>query len=422
MVKNSDKIFWALLSFFCLGLGAAFGLGFWSMISAILLFSSLLAIGLCFVAENIVDSSAKYLNYLLGMFILTSILLGPEGKPVFTWWMGFYVLAFLIWILSFKVEFVKKNKVWIILGLIVVGQGGALLAYQNVFSDVVYEVNYGVDYLLKGIFPYTAIPITHLGDPWRYYYLPGGLFLSIPFRLILGDARWVFIVAEIITVFVLKKISKGSTGENQKTIEALILIPLVVPKVSLAYFWNGNIEWLLIVSVSCLAYFLIKKNKWATGIALGLGVGIKQQFIIYPALFLWNRYSKKTLLIAVMLAGLIVLPFAIWDYKTMSDALLYVNNKTPIPERVTLWSLFYHLGIILPKEVRTLMLFGAIAISGGVAYLGRHSYSKAFIGAGLGMTLASLLANFSAYNYFHYALFLVALGLIFSLLEKEKVI
>ena len=279
-------------------------------------------------------------------------------------------------------------------------------------EDVYKFLNSGVDALVRGVNPYGTIPAS-LDGPWKFTYPPGVLLLVAPFRLLFGDVRWSYILGELIAVLLMARVVRRRMPQAlERWQEALLLIPLVLPRASQAFFVFTNHEWLL-VALAVIALFLAADGAWvATGIVLGIGIATKQYFIVFPVVFLLPVVRPRSIALGLGVAFLITLPFLLWDFKAFIVDVFGNLGNAPDPTRVTIWAVLTNLGAS-PGVVgaRVLAVIGLAAVV--LLWLkSRRDLSTSLRACGLALLLFVLTSTFAAYNYYVYALVFYTWGLV----------
>lgn len=278
-------------------------------------------------------------------------------------------------------------------------------------QDVWRFLNFGADTLLKGQNPY-GNALGADGDIYRLTYPPAAVVLLAPFRLFLGDIRWAYIACEAIVVVLLPRLLQRHNLRVARWQEAVVLVPLVMPRASQAFFIFSNQEWLLL-ALALGALLLAIDRRWLlAGLLVGLGIASKQYFVVFPILYLLATFRARPVLVGIAVAVVVTLPFLVWDPGRLVDHLVGALSLPPDPDRVTAWAILVHLG--LPQSR---LLADALALTGGVtalvlAWVGRRRLSSQLLACGLGLFAFTLGATFAGYNYYAYGLVFVTWGLL----------
>jgi hypothetical protein len=311
---------------------------------------------------------------------------------------------------------------WRLLGTLtlLLGAGAAVIVQVPYppHQDVFRLLNYGVDALVRGQNPYGQVMGAD-GGLFRFTYPPAILVLLAPFRVILGDIRWGYIVAEALAVLlVVSLIRQRSTPRRlagdpppvphartprlARWEEALLLTPLALPRAGQAFFVFSNHEWVLL---ALTAGALSLRASWIfSGVVLGLGIASKQYFLVFPALFLLPAVSYRGLAFGAGVALLVTLPFLVWNPGEFINHVFGNLGSAPDPERLTIWAAAAHLGLN-PGRAGAFVL-AALGAAGTAAlwWVGRRNLSTSLAACGLALAWFSLCATFAAYNYYVYAL------------------
>ena len=135
-------------------------------------------------------------------------------------------------------------------------------------QDVWRFLNFGVDALLKGRDPYGNV-VGADGVTIRLTYPPGVVVLLAPFRVIAGDIRWGYVLCEALVVALLPPLLRRVGAGVARWQEALILLPLVLPRASQAFFVFSNQEWLLL-ALGSAGLLLSMDRRWLlAGVVMG---------------------------------------------------------------------------------------------------------------------------------------------------------
>ncbi|MDH7570227.1 MAG: hypothetical protein QHJ73_11665, partial [Armatimonadota bacterium] len=137
-------------------------------------------------------------------------------------------------------------------------------------SDIYSFTNGGADRLLRGENPYTGSypPWTADGrGMWNYYtYPPGFLLLSLPGRWLLGDVRWMHLLAIFFAAGCLYRMGRG-VAEGERRL--LVLLLLLHPR-SLYLHEQAFTEPMVAAVALAMATAAVEKRWVATGALVGL--------------------------------------------------------------------------------------------------------------------------------------------------------
>jgi hypothetical protein len=308
----------------------------------------------------------------------------------------------------------RRARLYIAGMLLVFAHAHYLLRFPHpLHQDVWTFLNGGVDLLARGHDPYQGVPLMEEGvaKTLAYTYPPGALLVLAPFRLLAGDVRWAYIVAEAVVV-VLWGRWLVARGRADRGLEALVLIPLALPRTSQAFYIFSNHEWTLLALALGALLLALRGRDLIAGIVLGLGVASKQYFVVFPALFVFRGLRRPALVAAVAVVVVVTTPFLAWDAGHFLTDVLGNLAQTPDADRLTVWAALAHVGIRLPRAGLLLLAATALGITGLTAWRTRADPSAALCACGVCLALVALCSSFAAYNYYFYALVFVAWGLL----------
>ena len=189
-------------------------------------------------------------------------------------------------------------------------------------------------------------------------------------------------------------------------------MPLVFPRTNQAYFDYGNHDWILL-ALAAGAVALRRRWFWC-GVLLGLGIATKQYFVIFPILYLLPWLDRRALAVAAVTAAVMVLPFLAWDAGRLLHDTTNQLGAPPDPDRLTIYAMLRGAGVDVGRAGAAVLALVGLVLAVGCAWLGRRSLDRALVACGVGLCLFTLCADFSAYNYFGYALAFVAWGIAIS--------
>jgi hypothetical protein len=300
-------------------------------------------------------------------------------------------------------------------------------------QDVFRFLNHGVDALLQGRDPYVPVPADGAD---RLTYPPGVLLLGLPFRVLFGDVRWGYLVAEAASVALLWGLARRlGRRPGDAWIDALILLPMALPRLAIAYFDFSNHD-LTLVPLALAGLLLALPGgevgaplpdaaappasarppgpAWrpiAAGVVLGIGIAAKQYFIVFPGLFLAAFLPPATIVAALLAAAALVLPFLAWSPGDMLHNLFSELGQTPDVSRLTAYSGADRLHLAGGALLRLLGLLG-IAITLALAWLTRRDLGASLRACGIALAAFAFCAPFAAYNYYGYAFWFLCCGLL----------
>jgi len=330
------------------------------------------------------------------------------------------LLAALAFILLEPLKPLKQYRLWVVTPLLLAAHVALLLHFNLPKQDVYRFLTFGVDGLFHhGINPYLPIhdPVSSDVLPYTFTYPPGALLLVAPFRLLLGDVRWAYIVAEGVFVAAVALMARRDR-ELQPWQQAVILLPLVFPRTNQAFYDYGNHEWLLL-ALAASALLLRRHWLWC-GLLLGVGLATKQYFILFPLLFLVPWVERRALVAAAATAAIIVLPFVVWDAGRLFHDTTNQLGAPPDAERLTLYAMMRGAGFDIGRGGATLLALVGLLLTGACAWLGRLRLDRALVACGVALAVFTLCADFAAYNYYGYALAFVAWGMALSDVDEGQ--
>jgi hypothetical protein len=389
-------------------------LAFFSPTSAVAIVAGVLVLALAAIAPD--PPGGDHVGYpvlLVGLAVLTAIaplLPGPPDPLLIALTIGAAVAFYLCGALPA----LRPYRLLLPALLLITAHAVVILRLPvPPHQDVWRFLNFGADALLKGQDPYRNV-VGADAVPIRLTYPPAVVLLLAPFRLVLGDIRWAYLLCEAVVVVLVPRLVRHAGGEVARWQEALILIPLALPRASQAFYVFSNHEWLLL-ALALGGLVLALDRRWLlAGVLFGLGIAAKQYFIVFPMLFLLPTLRLRVLFAAIAVAVLVTLPFVAWGPAELLDHVIGNVNNAPDPDRDTVWAMLVHAGV---PATRTLAL--QLALWGGaatlaLAWLGRRSLQSQLLCCGLALFAFTLGATFAAYNYYVYGLVFVTWGLMLS--------
>lgn len=311
----------------------------------------------------------------------------------------------------------RRYRLYAAAGLLVAAHVHYLLRFPApAHEDVFQFLNQGVDLLARGKNPYLGVPVVESGVhiSLTYTYPPGALVVLAPFRLLLGDVRWAYVAAEALVVLTWRYLL-ASTGHLSRGREALVLIPLVLPRTSQAFYIFSNHEWVLLALALAGLVLLARGREVAAGVCLGIGVVSKQYFLLFPALFLVPALTRRTITVALVTAACIVAPFLAWAPGPFLRDIFGNVAQSPDPDRLTLWALANTAGVAVPRPLLAALSVAALLLVLVGAWWTRQELPRAILVCGVSLAVFVLCSGFAAFNYYAYALTFVCWGLLLPL-------
>lgn len=279
------------------------------------------------------------------------------------------------------------------------------------------------DYLKKGAFgfisgnnPYSMMYTKMYKDvtPDFYSYLPGMIFLTLPFILILGDPRFTVIAAEFMVALIIYKLS-----EKNKSRYIFPLLLLNNP-ISLYMVEQSYTEPIILFLLVLFAWGILKNKRIATIISFGLALATKQYVIfLLPLIMRLKMDFKKILFIitgVILTAAVFVIPFYLWSpVDFLHDAVFLQLNFPPRYEGLTLFSFLYKFGISYNVTV------GNILIAAGLIFVyirKKINISQFFYLSSFAYLIIFFFNKWAFINYYYLISQLLLIGVI---LDDNKI-
>jgi hypothetical protein len=397
-----------------LALGLADRVAFYSPFSAAAIVAAVVVLAVAAAAPD--PPASDHIGYpplLVALSVFSALLpLVPGGPDPAT--IGLTLAGGLVFYLAGAVPRLRPLRLWLCAALLI-GAHAVIILRVPVppHQDVWRFLNYGIDVLVRGQNPYSNI-IGPDGLVIRLTYPPAVVLLLAPFRVVLGDIRWAYILCEALVVVLLPRLLRRAGGGVARWQEALILIPLVLPRASQAFYVFSNHEWLLLALVLGGLLLALDRGWLLAALLLGLGIASKQYFIIFPVLFLLPTLRPRVAIAAIAVAVLVTAPFVAWGPADFWDHVLGNVNNAPDPDRVTAWAILVHAGVPASRMLTLeLALWGAAATL-ALAWLGRRRLQSQLLACGLALFAFTLGATFAGYNYYVYGLAFFTWGLMLA--------
>lgn len=270
------------------------------------------------------------------------------------------------------ISFLKKESlfpklkflvVFLFIGLAVFGGAISLMKLRaktlpfEFINDSALQTEISGKYLLLGLNPYKeSFAESNLAE-WSYLDDEGGttnpalfqnvhsplpiIVSAIGFRIFAQAFGWfdfrVFLLAAYLSLLVLGWLKFGFKEEY------LLFLGLV----GLNPYFIGNMMWgtndILVLAFLFWSLFSLGKKKFLwTGILFGLGLATKQTLWLAAPFYLfyvWQKYQPKGfrpfLLGLIVSAGILFLPFAVWDFKAILNSLVFYVNSSPVAGLIT---------------------------------------------------------------------------------------
>jgi hypothetical protein len=387
-------------------------LAFFNLTGAVLILAGAAILGLAAIAPDPPgDNHIVYPVLLVGLAVMTALTTevpAPRDLTV----AGLTVGGAVAFYVCTTVPGLRRYRLYLAGGLLIAAHAVIVLRVPvPPHQDVWRFLNFGVDALFKGQDPYSNY-IGPDGKVIRLTYPPAALLLLAPFRVLLTDIRWGYIACEAIVVLLLPRLVRRAGGSVARWQEALILIPLVLPRAAQAFFVFSNQEWLLLV-LAVGALVLALDSRWlGSGLLVGLGIASKQYFVVFPVLYLLPTLRRRAVLTGIVVAVAVTLPFVAWGPSAFVDHVFGNLASAPDPDRVTIWAMLAHAGLPSGRAVSAVLAVAGSAAALALAWAGRRSLSTSLMACGLGLFAFTLGATFAGYNYYVYGLVFITWGLL----------
>jgi hypothetical protein len=300
-----------------------------------------------------------------------------------------------------------------LLAMIGAGTDLALASSQMVWGkagiDVFWFTQRSAERLLHGLNPYgMAYPTTTPGLLSAHFpYGPALLLLAAPFRL-LGDVRLtnaaaMMLLFACVGILARRHMGDAVAGRYLALAVAMPFSPFMIVQ-----------AWPEVYPVAGVALWLVLRPRhtgWAV-VALGTGlctVPTALPLIVFP--WLWWRDARREVTLAVLVALLICVPFALWAGvgKFLADTVLLQLRLAPRSDALSINGLLAHLGRpLLPGWVG--ISVSAVCL-GAFALWGTREWDAALLMGAVLTLLAFVTAKWAFFDYY----FIVAVGLVLAL-------
>lgn len=221
------------------------------------------------------------------------------------------------WEIKSIIPSIANHRLALIIALNVSIRMFVLLGSPNPIIDVFHSLKEAPKAIIQGINPYdySYSKVYRDIEPFTYFpYPPAALYLVTTSVILTNDPRFLFIVSETATAYLLYKILKRKkVSQNISELVAFSYLFFPATFFVLEQSWLDPAVTFLLVFFAYLANYYPKKQ-FLAAIALGLAMGVKQYLIILPIFFLRNiaKY-KKILIFAAAVFVLTTLPFVLAD-------------------------------------------------------------------------------------------------------------
>lgn len=280
--------------------------------------------------------------------------------------------------------------------------------------DVFEFLRNGVYDLASGKNPYSSVyPDIYPGRVFDYYnYLPGSILVTAPFVLLMNDPRYALVVAEVLTAFLVGKLS----GRGEKGI--MLAVTFLYNPMALYLLEQSYVEPLIVFWLTLTAWLVAKKKFWLAGMAFGISLSIKQHVsLVLPLVFgLVSTFFGKArfvfVAVALAVASLVVAPLALWNAKDfLHDVLFVLIELPPRYDALNVPSLFLRLGVGLDSY----LWGGAVLFSLFWIYRQKtNSLARFFYFSSLTFFSFFLFNKWAFLNYYYLVSQLFLLGVVFG--------
>lgn len=239
----------------------------------------------------------------------------------------FYSRLLVFFLLPLLYLFPRQQKIrpWGFLTIVIVAFAFRVwmpIVSPNPTIDVFIYIQDSAKHFLQGMNPYT-IPFDHRLSGIRvwnvgYPYPPGGLYLHTLGYLLLGDARYIYILAEAVFCFTLWHIA----GRNESRVfgELLVLLFLSHPHGTfvLEQAWT---EPLILLSLSLFLLSKIHGKETLAAAVQGYMLHVKQYLLYFAIHWLMMMRRRLDFLMGVFVMLLVPLPFLLVDMSGFWNAI-----------------------------------------------------------------------------------------------------
>lgn len=152
-----------------------------------------------------------------------------------------------------------------------------------------------------------------------YPYGPATTVFQTPFRLLLGDVRYAYVLALLVVAAVLWRLAGPRVGP------ALALLVLVGPKLPflVEQAWT---EPLLLLGLSVMVLAVLSGRTLLAVLALGFALACKQHvLLLLPLAAWWPAFGPRRTALAAAGAGAFTLPWFLADPRAFLDDALFFN-------------------------------------------------------------------------------------------------
>jgi Glycosyltransferase family 87 len=304
----------------------------------------------------------------------------------------------------------------------------AVLASPEPVIDVYAWLRDAPAFLLRGENPYSAAYASPYGteraarynvsmtpDPHPAVYPPLPILMAVPFSAAGLDVRYANVCCDLLAGAVLLAAGWARAGPRVGAILAGIYLFLPRVPFLIEHAWYEP----MLAALLGGGLLLAGRGRWAGYLLLGLGLTGKQfglPLLLPLARAQWRHWPA--LLLGIVAAGLLVVPFFLWDPAAFLDIVLFKHLGRPAMfDSITLASGAHNLlGLDLP---RPLLLGAAVLLIAWVTWKTPERIPAAALWMGAALLTFCLLHTQGYFNYFYLCQFLMLLGIADLIPEGE---
>ncbi len=320
------------------------------------------------------------------------------------------LLSVLLLTTTYKSASVKIFNIMISLSLIL--RIFMVWSSPNPYIDVYDYLKKGALGFISGQNPYSMVYTKMYKDvnPDFYSYLPGMIFLTLPFVFFFGDPRYTVIAAELMVALIIYRIYRKNNG---KYIYSLLVLN---NPISLYMVEQSYTEPIILFLLVLFAWSMVKNKKIAAILSFGIALATKQYMIfLLPLIMRFKMDFKKKLFIslgAILTAAVLIIPFYLWSpVDFLHDALFLQLNFPPRYEGLTLFSFLHQYGITYNAIV------GNILIAAGLIFVyirKKINISQFFYLSSFAFLIIFFFNKWAFINYYYLISQLLLIGAIFD--------
>ena len=402
----------ALLSLAATALGSAWRAGTYSNAALLAVFLGLVAGGAAIVARHRAGGATVTVRiWPLAAVVLALMNLAPGLDPGSSPTQA--ALSVVLACATAALCVVPGRRRALLLALVGIATDLALAALHMVWGkagiDVFWFTQNATAQLLLGHNPYAlAYPTTTPGLLSAHFpFGPALLVLASPFRL-LGDIRTANAGAMVLLFGCIVALARRNAGEAAARRCLALALALPFSPFMILQAWPE------VYPVAGVALWLVLRPRHPRWAILALGTGLctvptALPLIVFP--WLWWRDARREITLAVLLALLVCLPFALWAGvgKFIADTVLLQLRLAPRPDALAINGLLAHLGRpLLPG-------WAGVSVSGlglvAFALWGTRAWDSGLMMGATLTELAFLTAKWAFFDYY----FIVAMGMVLAL-------